>query len=70
MLQCMKTKEPWKNDFTKTDVSVWGWILDDFSGIEKCYLQAFVNGKGRGDCDDKHGYFWWNKASNFIKGLF
>jgi len=70
ILQCMKTKEPWKNDFTKTDVSVWSWILDDFSGIEKCYLQAFMNGKGRGDCDTKHGYFWWNKASNFIKGLF
>lgn len=74
ILSCMKSDKPWEQDYMKENdlglKGTWGWIMDDFSGIEACYLHAFLKKKGRGDCDQKHGYFWWNKASNWIKGLF
>ena len=83
VLQCMKTQEPWKNDFTKTNIGVWDWILGDFSGLEKCYLQAYMDedskasgypgeGGGRGikDCNDQYNYNYHNKLTNWVKELF
>ena len=74
ILSCMKSDKPWETDYmVDNDLdgqNVYGWILNDFSGEEKCYLQAYMSGGDRQACDDKHNYFWWNKAANWIKGLF
>tara|TARA_R110002051_G_scaffold121622_2_gene194750 strand:+ start:3679 stop:4344 length:666 start_codon:yes stop_codon:yes gene_type:complete len=74
VLSCMNSDKPWETDYmVDNDLdgqNVYGWILNDFSGEEKCYLQAYMSGGDRQPCDDKHNYFWWNKASNWIKGLF
>jgi len=74
ILACMQSDKPWEQNYMKENnlegKNAYGWIMDDFSGVERCYLQAFLAEKGRGHCDDKHGYFWWNKAANWIKELF
>ena len=74
ILSCMKSDKPWEQDYMKDNnlegKNTYGWIMDDFGGVERCYLQAYLQKKGRGDCDSKHGYFWWDKAANWIKGLF
>tara|TARA_R110000824_G_scaffold9074_3_gene40965 strand:+ start:1884 stop:2561 length:678 start_codon:yes stop_codon:yes gene_type:complete len=75
VISCMKSDKPWEENYmTDNDLdgsNAWGWIMDDFGGVEKCYLQSYVMGNGdRKSCDDKHGYFWWNKASNWLKELF
>ena len=74
ILSCMNSDKPWETDYmVDNDLdgqNVYGWILNDFSGAEKCYLQAYMSGGDRQACDDKYNYFWWNKASNWVKGLF
>ena len=74
ILSCMQSDKPWEQDYMNDNnldgKNVYGWILDDFSGIERCYLQSYLANKGRGDCEDRYGYAWWDKAANWIKGIF
>ena len=74
ILSCMNSDKPWEENYMEVNdldgQNVYGWILNDFSGEEKCYLQTYMSGGDRQPCDDKYNYFWWNKASNWVKGLF
>ena len=79
MLACVHADKPWEQNYMKENdlegKKILHWILNDFSGAELCYLQKYIHSDGKsgrraGDCETKHGYFWWNKASNWIKELF
>jgi len=79
ILACMNSDKPWEEDYmTQNNLEgkkVIHWIYDDFDGAELCYLQNYLSSEGKTgrksqDCQTRHGYFWWNKAANWIKELF
>ena len=82
ILSCMKSDRPWEQDYMEDndlevrDVSQ--WILADSSGMEKCLMSAYLRYGGKSseawqakkDCGDRYGWAWWDKATNWVKGLF
>ena len=82
ILSCMKSDRPWEQDYMKDNdlegMDVRNWILADFSGMEQCLISAYLRYGGmttnareaKKNCEDRYGYAWWDKAANWVKGLF